>query len=243
MNGSRKALCLALLLTSSLPATAEEPLAHWVPADQAVVDGQLVLSAFDDRALFEMERWLMAKLPQSPCEQAPTGSAEADCDMITVSLDHRVLVAPEKVLAEAHYAAFGTVTRISHGLFQGRVATVVTVRPDRWLRSPSQGPPEWVHFLSSDAKISINGIRYCAKGHRKDLLKPGRRVFFGTQNVIQAQPLFLLPYDTELFFETDQGAVSIGVEERPEWSKNWLRFEAQLWHDFLNFRVVSHDPP
>jgi hypothetical protein len=228
MNGSRKVAALALLLTWNLPTVAEGPVTRWVPADEAVVEGRLAASAFDHEAQVQLERWMVKKLPEPPGAQAAMETSDPECDIISVTLYQRELVPPERVLAEAAYAAFGTVTQIDHGIYRGRLATLVTVLPDRWLRFPSQDPPELIYFLGSDAKISINGIRYCAKGSRKDLLKPGRRVFFGTNNVLQSQPHFLLPYDSELFFETDQGAVSIGVDERPDWSKDWLRFEAQL---------------
>lgn len=229
MKGIRIAAVAALSLAyAARGAAADSRVAHWVPADQVVVEGQLAVSAFDSDALREMEHWL---LPEKPKRTVPSGSlspADANCDQITVSMYERELVHPAKLLSEVLYSALGRVASTEVGVYRGRVTTLVTVTVDRWLRFPGFDPPPTVRYFAEEGEIEIGQIRYCRRGFRSEAVVPGGRILLATSNVLQDQPLALLPYDNQVFYETSKGSVSLGAAGKPEWAESWLELEARL---------------
>lgn len=229
MKRTEIALLVALSLTHAARASAADSrLDHWVPADQAVVEGQLAVSTFDSDALREMERWLLLEKPKRTAPSGSLSPADANCDQITVSMFERELVHPAKLLSEGLYSAVGRVASTEVGVFRGRVTTLITVTVDRWLRFPGADPPPTVRYFAEEGEIDIGHIRYCRRGFRNDPVVPGGRIFLATSNVLQDQPLALLPYDNQVFYETSKGLISLGAAGKPEWAEGWLELESQL---------------
>ncbi len=230
---------LLLLLLAPLPLCSQDraipsdnALRNWVPAARAVVGGEVQEELFSPADKIEIRSWLRdprsGNTPSDPRTSKSTAPSKAGCDVLLVTSAGNDTVEPVKALEEADYGVLGAVTAIEPGLFHGRIASIVTVQVDEWLQAPGGfSRPATIHFVYEDSRLTVGGTTYCSQGARKDRLALGRRVFLATSNLLQDNPVLLLPYDRQLFFETASQGVS-APGQAAQARKNWSDFETRI---------------
>lgn len=228
----------ALLLAPTTEALAQAPaegeapagLKHWVPASEALTDGELREGLFTPGERSEIETWLRApealEPPEDPAIRERYATPE-ECDVLIVTSAGIESPDVAESLANASVAFTGTVTSSEPGLYRGRLATLVSVEVARWLKAPETArAPTVVRFIHGDARATIGGRSYCQRlAGRTDRLAISRRVVVATSNLLQEDPLLLLPYASELFFETARRGVSAGGSVHGPAPSDWTRFE------------------
>jgi hypothetical protein len=226
---------LLLLILAPLPLCSQdravssgEAFRHWVPAERAVVGGEIQEGLLSPAGKVEIRSWLRkdGAVPSDPKAPKATDPSKAGCDVLLVTSAGNESAEPAKALEEAAYGVLGAVTAIEPGLFRGRIASIVTVEVDEWLQAPEAfSRPATLHFVYEDARLTVGDTTYCRQGARKDRLAVGRQVFLATSTLLQENPVLLLPYDRQLFFETaNQGVSAPGKAAQAR--KSWSDFEA-----------------
>jgi hypothetical protein len=196
-----------------------------------VVGGQLQEGLFSPAEEVEVRSWLRAKEKESTEPKTPKAidPSTAGCDVVVVTSAGAEAMEPEKALAEARLGVLGTVTAIEQGLFRGRIASIVTVQVDRWMKAPVElARPLTISFLREEGDLTVSDTTYCRRGTRKDRLSVGRRVFLASSTILQEEPLLLLPYDRQLFFETAKQGISAPSPDAAQALGSWVDFEARL---------------
>ena len=227
-------LLLFILAPPSYPQESASPkpvsprFSHWVPAEQAVIGGRVQEELLDPAERVEVHSWLRPR-PRDAAEGAipkSSGSAMSGCDVVVVTSAGAENTEVAKALDEATFGLLGTVSEIRPGLFHGRIAALVSVQVDQWIKAPAaSSQPASVHFIYDDAALTVDGMTYCRRSTRKDRLTLGRRVFLASSNVLQEAPLLLLPYDRQLFFETAKRNVSAPGTATAQTAGSWADFE------------------
>jgi hypothetical protein len=205
-----------------------QDVARWLPLSEAVVEGEpqpQLLSPEDRSAL---EGWLADRPPATTdTTGVPSDSSRRldTCDVEIVTSAGPLDPNADKALAEASTALFGTIQAIETGLFHGRLATLVTVDVERWLKWQLDGPPpSRIRFIDTSARARIDGRTYCfGDAERREALVIGSRVFTATNNLLETEPLALFPYANQLYFETAANEVWPRAQ-----SSSWGQFEQRL---------------
>ena len=224
----------ALVLGPTAQVSAEEEasagLERWVPASEAFADGELRQGLFSPEERAQINTWLREGEGSGPPDGPVTREKHATpegCDLLIVTSAGIESPDVAESLAKASVALTGTVTSLEPGLYRGRLATLVSVEVARWLTAPEAAhPPTVVRFIHGDTRVTIGGRSYCHRvAGRTERLDIGRGVVVATANVLQEEPLLLLPYESELFFETERRGVSAAGPVRGTPPSEWSSFE------------------
>jgi hypothetical protein len=213
---------------TAAPKQVSPRFSHWIPAEQAVIDGRVQEGLLDPAEKVEVHSWLRPKPRDAAEGAAPKSSRSAmnGCDVVVVTSAGTESSGAAEALDEATFGLLGTVSEIKPGLFHGRIAALVGVQVDQWIKAPAtSSQPAIVHFVYDDAALTVDGTTYCRRSTRKDHLTLGRRVFLASSNVMQETPLLLLPYDRQLFFETAKRNVSAPGLAAAQAAGSWADFE------------------
>jgi hypothetical protein len=209
-----------------LPTKAESPpcksFSHWIPAEQAIVGGRVQEELLDPAARTEVRSWLSAKSAET---ESSNLKATSGCDVLLVTSSGVETADPRQALKNANLAFLGIVKEVKTGLFRGRITSLVSVQVDQWIKAPFSAQPSTIYFLNDDAALTIGETTYCRRTLRKDRLAAGQRVFLATSNVVQKDPLLLLPYGNQLFFETANQRVSSVGPATSETPRQWSDLE------------------
>lgn len=211
-------------------ATSQPPGSHWVPVSEAFSNGEVREELFDDRELQQVRSWLRTPEKDLSAEaQAAAKERSDDCDVLIVTSAGIKSTDPEQALQDSSIVVIGTVTAVEPGLHHGRLASLVTVEVDRWLKAELSTPrPVTTYFIYPEARTTIDGTRYCQRGSRADRLAVGRGVFLGADIVLAQDPLVLYPLTRNVFFETPDRGVSAEGPIRGEAPQSWGAFEYRL---------------
>lgn len=231
-------LALVLLASTGVPGVAaDQPnsvrypgqvLSHWLPLSEAVVEGEVQAQRLPLEDRSALEGWLSDRsLPMADTTNVPSDSSRRleTCDVEFVTSAGPLDPNADKALAEASTALVGTIEAIETGLFHGRLATLVTVDVERWLKwQDDRSPPSRIRFVDTAARARIEGRTYCFRdAERNEALVIGSRVFTATSNHLESEPLVLFPYANQLYFETAKKEVWPRVL-----GTSWAGFEQRL---------------
>lgn len=245
MRQTTYALLLALVLVSTIGSASTDavddtgsdaihpptPIDGWVSASSAIEDGVLRLERFDEAARSAVERQYFRRNVSAPTETegSHSGGESSRCDFVIVTSSGVPTADPAREMREASVAFVGRVVAMEPGFFRGDLKTLTAIEVSRWL-TPPQGaePPGVVYWIQSDAELTFDGTTYCRRGPLRERPNRGHELLVATRNVLQREPLLLLPYAQQVFFETEAGTAFVTGRQRAE---------EQPWPEFLEAMV------